>query len=108
MLRQLAIYHAKDPNNLFCVRIAQGLTHLSKGTLTLCPYQADRQIMNPIAVAGLLTFLVSCLDVKTSECCSPCHIVPYNLLKHLSFLSVDLTGAELEETTYRIYLASHH
>jgi len=67
MLRQLAIYHAKDPNNLFCVRIAQGLTHLSKGTLTLCPYHADRQIMNPVAVAGLLTFLVSCLDVKTSE-----------------------------------------
>jgi len=67
MLRQLAIYHAKDPNNLFCVRIAQGLTHLSKGTLTLCPYHADRQIMNPVAVAGLLTFLVSCLDVKTSK-----------------------------------------
>ena len=81
MLRQLAIYHAKDPNNLFCVRIAQGLTHLSKGTLTLCPYQADRQIMNPIAVAGLLTFLVSCLDVKTSEfhiiCSNICLFCPW-------------------------------
>jgi 26S proteasome regulatory subunit N1 len=64
MLRQLAVYHAKDANNLFCVRIAQGLTHLSKGTLTLCPYHADRQIMSPVAVAGLLAFLVSCLDVK--------------------------------------------
>ena len=72
MLRQLAIYHAKDPNNLFCVRIAQGLTHLSKGTLTLCPYHADRQIMNPVAVAGLLTFLVSCLDVKTSKYADTC------------------------------------
>jgi len=72
MLRQLAIYHAKDPNNLFCVRIAQGLTHLSKGTLTLCPYHADRQIMNPVAVAGLLTFLVSCLDVKTSKYSGTC------------------------------------
>lgn len=67
MLRQLAVYHAKDPNNLFCVRIAQGLTHLSKGTLTLCPYHSDRQIMNPVAVAGLLSFLVSCLDVKNSK-----------------------------------------
>ena len=67
MLRQLAIYHSKDPNNLFCVRIAQGLTHLGKGTLTLCPYHNERQIMSPVAVAGLLSMLVSCLDVKNSE-----------------------------------------
>ncbi|KAK2153920.1 hypothetical protein LSH36_281g04017 [Paralvinella palmiformis] len=65
MLRQLAAYHAKDPNNLFCVRLAQGLTHLGKGTLTLCPYHCDRQIMHPVAVAGLLSFLVACLDCKT-------------------------------------------
>lgn len=64
MLRQLALYHAKDPNNLFCVRIAQGLVHLGKGTLTLCPYHSDRQIMSPVAVAGLMAFLVACLDVK--------------------------------------------
>ena len=66
MLRQLAVYHAKDPNNLFCVRIAQGLTHMGKGTLTLCPYQNDRQIMNPNAVGGLLAVLVALLDVKNS------------------------------------------
>ena len=68
MLRQLAIYHSKDPNNLFCVRIAQGLTHLGKGTLTVCPYHSDRQILSPAATAGLMAFLVSCLDVKNSEC----------------------------------------
>ena len=67
MLRQLAIYHSKDANNLFCVRLAQGLTHLGKGTLTLCPYHSDRQIMAPVSVAGLLCFLVSCLNVKNSE-----------------------------------------
>ncbi|CAG9770682.1 unnamed protein product [Ceutorhynchus assimilis] len=64
MLRQLAQYHAKDPNNLFMVRIAQGLTHLGKGTLTLCPYHSDRQLMSPVAVAGLMGTLVGCLDVK--------------------------------------------
>ncbi|KAB0801142.1 hypothetical protein PPYR_05496 [Photinus pyralis] len=64
MLRQLAQYHAKDPNNLFMVRIAQGLTHLGKGTLTLCPYHSDRQLLSPVAVAGLLATLVGCLDVK--------------------------------------------
>ncbi|XP_055637853.1 26S proteasome non-ATPase regulatory subunit 2 [Toxorhynchites rutilus septentrionalis] len=64
MLRQLAQYHAKDPNNLFMVRIAQGLTHLGKGTLTLSPYHSDRQLMSPVAVGGLMATLVSFLDVK--------------------------------------------
>ncbi|KAG8239121.1 hypothetical protein J437_LFUL018065 [Ladona fulva] len=66
MLRQLAQFHAKEPNNLFMVRIAQGLTHLGKGTLTLCPYHSDRQLLSPVALAGLLATLVSFLDVKNS------------------------------------------
>lgn len=68
MLRQLAQYHAKDSNALFMVRLAQGLTHLGKGTLTLQPYHSERQLMNPVAVAGLLSTIVACLDVKNSNC----------------------------------------
>ncbi|XP_044739698.1 26S proteasome non-ATPase regulatory subunit 2-like [Chrysoperla carnea] len=64
MLRQLAQYHAKDPNNLFMVRLAQGLAHLGKGTLTLSPYHSDRQLLNPVAVAGILSTLIAFLDVK--------------------------------------------
>lgn len=64
MLRQLAQYHAKNTGHLFMVRIAQGLTHLGKGTLSLSPFHTDRQIMNPVAVAGLLITLVSFLDTK--------------------------------------------
>lgn len=30
MLRHLAVYHAKDPANLFLVRISEGLVHLGK------------------------------------------------------------------------------
>lgn len=67
MLRQLAQFHAKDPNNLFMVRIAQGLTHLGKGTLTLSPYHSDRQLFSPVALAGLLATLVGFLDVKNSK-----------------------------------------
>lgn len=67
MLRQLAQFHAKDPNNLFMVRIAQGLTHLGKGTLTLSPFHSDRQLMSPVAVAGLMATLVGFLDVKNSK-----------------------------------------
>jgi len=66
VLRQLAQYHAKDQNNLFMVRIAQGLVHLGKGTLSLNPFHSDRQLMSPVAVAGLLAVLVAFLDVKTT------------------------------------------
>merc|ERR1712142_1250457 len=66
ILRQLAQYHSKDQNNLFMVRIAQGLVHLGKGTLTLNPFHSDRQLMSPVAVAGLLSVLVALLDVKTT------------------------------------------
>lgn len=88
MLRQLAQYHAKDPNNLFMVRIAQGLTHLGKGTLTLSPYHSDRQLMCPVAVAGLLATLVSFLDVKNSTCdrCDSLKLFPQSLIPFHFFL----------------------
>jgi len=64
MLRQLAVYHSKDPFNLFMVRLAQGLVHLGKGTLTLSPFHSDRFLMAPTSVAALMAVLVSALDVK--------------------------------------------
>merc|ERR1719489_617009 len=66
ILRQLAQYHAKDSNSLFMVRVAQGLVQLGKGTLTLNPFHSDRQLMSPVAVAGLMSVLVALLDVKTT------------------------------------------
>ena len=66
MLRQLAQYHSKEPNCLFMTRIAQGLTHLGKGTLTLSPFHSDRQLIVPTALGGLLIVLMSLLDVKST------------------------------------------
>ena len=66
MLRQLAMYHAKDQNNLFMVRLAQGLTHMGKGTLTITPYHSHRFLLNRVAIGGLLAVIVSFLDVKNS------------------------------------------
>lgn len=51
-LRQLAVYHSRNPSQLFMVRIAQGMTVLGKSTLTLNPLHADRQLVDPCAVAG--------------------------------------------------------
>ncbi|KNE57245.1 hypothetical protein AMAG_02978 [Allomyces macrogynus ATCC 38327] len=64
MLRQLASYYAKDPNCLFMVRIAQGLIHLGKGTMTINPYHTNRTLMSRVGVAGLLTVLVAMTDAK--------------------------------------------
>lgn len=66
LLRQLAVYYYKEPNCLFTVRIAQGLLHMGKGTMTLNPFYSNRNIMNPIAVAGLLTTLVAMTDSEHS------------------------------------------
>ncbi|KAF9292487.1 proteasome regulatory particle base subunit [Linnemannia elongata] len=65
MLRHLASYYHKDASCLFVVRIAQGLLHMGKGTLTINPLNTDRQIMSNVALAGLLTTLVAFTDVKT-------------------------------------------
>ncbi|CAF0824385.1 unnamed protein product [Didymodactylos carnosus] len=66
MLRQLAVYHSKDMNNLFMVRLAQGLTHLGKGTMTLNPYHSDRMLLCRVALAGILAVLVAFIDVKST------------------------------------------
>jgi 26S proteasome regulatory subunit N1 len=67
MLRQLAGYYYKEPDCLFMVRIAQGLVHMGKGTLTLYPYFLDRTIMSRTAVAGLLATLIAFTDAKSCE-----------------------------------------
>lgn len=78
MLRQLAMYHAKDQNNLFMVRLAQGLTHMGKGTLSLSPYHSHRGLLNRVALGGLLATIVSFLDVK-NIILSKSHYMLFNL-----------------------------
>ncbi|KAI9829873.1 MAG: proteasome regulatory particle base subunit [Sarea resinae] len=64
LLRQLASYYHRDQSSLFMVRIAQGLLHMGKGTLSINPFHTDRQVMSRVAAAGLLTVLVSMIDAK--------------------------------------------
>ncbi|KAI0795452.1 armadillo-type protein [Abortiporus biennis] len=64
MLRQLAGYYHKEPDCLFVVRIAQGLVHMGKGTITINPFFCDRRIMSKTAVAGLLATLIAFTDSK--------------------------------------------
>lgn len=64
LLRQLSSYYVKDPSTLFVVRIAQGIVFSGKGLITLSPQFCDRQLLDPVAVCGLLTVLHSCMDMK--------------------------------------------
>ncbi|KAL7219288.1 hypothetical protein ACSBR2_012378 [Camellia fascicularis] len=64
MLHNLSSYYYKEPRLLFCVRIAQGLVHLGKGLLTLAPYHFEHFLLSSTALAGILTMLHACLDMK--------------------------------------------
>jgi 26S proteasome regulatory subunit N1 len=65
LLRQLASYYINDQNGLFVSRIAQGLIHLGKGTLSLNPFTVDKQVLSKVSIAGLLTVSIALLDPKS-------------------------------------------
>lgn len=65
LLRSLAEYYYKDADLLFCVRLAQGLLHLGKGTLTLNPTRQQGMFTNPGALAGLITTLFLFTDFQS-------------------------------------------
>jgi len=66
LLRQLADFYAKEASHLFVVRLAQGLNATSKGLVSLNPFHSDRLLMNGPALAGLLTVIHACLDIKAT------------------------------------------
>jgi 26S proteasome regulatory subunit N1 len=75
LLRGLASYYYREANCLFMVRIAQGMLHLGKGTMTLNPYHTDRQVLSRVSIAGLLPILVAMMDSHQcipSIICSNC------------------------------------
>jgi 26S proteasome regulatory subunit N1 len=77
LLRGLSEFYAKEAGQMFCVRMAQGLLHMGKGLITLAPYHSDRQLMNGVGVAGILTFLYTCLDMKNTLLDKAHHLIFY-------------------------------
>jgi 26S proteasome regulatory subunit N1 len=80
LLRQLAGYYHRDPGALFMVRIAQGLLHMGKGTLTLSPFHTDRSVMSRVAAAGLLTVTMSLIDNPKAFILGDHHYLLYYLV----------------------------
>lgn len=64
LLRQLASYYYRDLDSLFMVRIAQGLLHMGKGSMSISPFHTDRQILSRVSAAGLLVVLIAMVDAK--------------------------------------------
>eukprot|EP00771_Trimastix_marina_P000979 gnl/Trimastix_PCT/202.p1 GENE.gnl/Trimastix_PCT/202~~gnl/Trimastix_PCT/202.p1 ORF type:complete len:730 (+),score=201.77 gnl/Trimastix_PCT/202:89-2278(+) len=95
LLRQLSVYYAKEPNNLFAVRIGQGLVHLGKGALTLSPFHSDNMLCCRPALASLLVVLHACLDINNLILGSHHYLMYYLLLaarpRVLMTLRPDLT-----------------
>ena len=58
LLDQLAAFYSQDSQALYAVKVAQGLVHLGKGTIQLNPLYSDRFLLDPIALSGLLTFIM--------------------------------------------------
>lgn len=57
LLRQLASYYSREQDALFVTRLAQGLVHLGKGTMTIDVFN-DAYVLNKVSLASLLTVLV--------------------------------------------------
>ena len=66
LLRHLSSYYQKDPTVMVVVRLAQGLLHMGKGTMTLNPYHSNRQLLCSPAIGGLLTSILAFTNVKSS------------------------------------------
>ncbi|KXT12085.1 hypothetical protein AC579_1851 [Pseudocercospora musae] len=80
LLRQLASYYHRDPNALFMVRIAQGLLHMGKGTLSINPFHTDRSVMSRVAAAGLLIVVLSLVENPKSFILGDNHYLLYYLV----------------------------
>ncbi|KAM0323492.1 hypothetical protein ACHAQA_008772 [Verticillium albo-atrum] len=65
LLRQLASFYHRDQESLFMVRIAQGLLHMGKGTMSVNPFHSDRQVLSRVSAGGILAVLVAMIDAKS-------------------------------------------
>eukprot|EP00798_Chlamydomonas_sp_ICE-L_P009842 gene9842-7728_t len=66
ILRNLSSYYYKEPTMLYLVKVAQGLVHMGKGLMTIAPYHTEGQLLSGMALAGNLTVLFACMDMKAT------------------------------------------
>lgn len=67
-LRYLATYYGNQADQLFVVRISQGLVHLGKGMLSLSPLHSGKSLYSNVSLAGIITILYAATDMDTFFC----------------------------------------
>lgn len=67
-LRYLATYFGTSPDQLFVVRISQGLVHLGKGMLGLSPMHSGKFLFSNVSLGGIITVLYAATDMDTFIC----------------------------------------
>ncbi|PVU93097.1 hypothetical protein BB561_003471 [Smittium simulii] len=101
MLRQLASYYYKQPDCLFMVRIAQGLVHMAKGTMTLSPLHFDRTIVSPLSLASLLVPIIASTAPKQGLLLGSSHYFLYYLSRAMAprhMITMVLSSSNSEES----------
>jgi len=63
LLKALSVFHKKEADILYTVRIAQGLLHMGKGLVTVNPYHSDRLLMNRTAIGSILIIMHGALKI---------------------------------------------
>ena len=66
IFRKLASYYTKDQDSLLLIRLAQGLLYMGKGMLSIQPYYSERFLLSKVGMSGLIVFLVSLLDIRST------------------------------------------
>ena len=66
IFRKLASYYNKESSILFCIRISQGLLYMGKGMVSLQPYYSEKFLLSKVAMSGVLVFLTSLFDIKST------------------------------------------
>lgn len=66
IFRKLASYYSKESEPLFCIRISQGLLYMGKGMLSIQPYYSEKFLLSKVGMAGVVIFLSSLLDIKST------------------------------------------
>ena len=66
IFRKLASDYTKDQDSLLLIRLAQGLLYMGKGMLSIQPYYSERFLLSKVGMSGLIVFLVSLLDIRST------------------------------------------
>lgn len=64
-LRQLEEFHKSSPAAVMLFQIAEGMTHLGQGLMTLSPTYGDSLLVHPVALASLMTVSYSCISTES-------------------------------------------